>query len=89
MLRITTKADATGTIFELEGKLTGAWVEELRNCWEQAALANQRLTITLKAVTFIDDPGRALLAEIYRSGAELTGEGCMTKEIIERIVRAG
>jgi anti-anti-sigma regulatory factor len=88
MLKITTKADATGTIFELEGKLTGAWVEELRNCWEQAALVNQSLTIMLKAVTFIDEPGRALLAEIYRSGAELTGEGCMTKAIIERIVRA-
>jgi len=37
VLKITTQTDATGTIFELEGRLAGAWVQELEDCWRKAA----------------------------------------------------
>ena len=37
MLKITTRTDATGKIFELEGRLTGAWVQELEDCWRKVA----------------------------------------------------
>jgi hypothetical protein len=87
MLKITTQTDALGTVFELEGKLAGLWVQELKSCWQQVGVAGQRVRVVLKAVSFIDGPGRALLAEMYRNGVELTGEGCMTKAIIEKIGR--
>ncbi|MBI2996838.1 MAG: hypothetical protein HYY46_00050 [Deltaproteobacteria bacterium] len=89
MLRITTQTDATGTIFELEGSLAGPWVQELEGCWRKAADSNRPVRVLLCAVTFIDDQGRELLAQMYRHGAELVAEGCMNKAVVEQIVRGG
>jgi len=89
MLKITTQTDARGTVFEIEGKLTGPWVRELKSCWEQAVAPDQPVRVMLKAVTFIDDRGRRLLAEMHQRGARLVAEGCMTKAIVEDIVRGG
>jgi hypothetical protein len=88
MLKITTQTDATGTIFELEGKLAGPWVQELENCWQRAVPDDQPVKVALKAVTFIDERGRKLLAEMHRQGVELAGEGCMTRAILEEITKA-
>jgi hypothetical protein len=85
MLKITTRADRTGIFLDLEGKLVGSWVRELEACWQTALLADQRVKVVLKAVTFIDGAGRDLLARMHAGGAELAGEGCMTKAIIEKI----
>ena len=87
MLKITTQGDATRTVFELEGTLAGPWVKELGDCWQQAVIVDQKVRVMLKAVTFIDGAGRKLLAEMHRQGAELAAEGCMTKAIIEEIMR--
>ena len=89
MLKITTRTDATGTIFELEGKLAGPWVQELEDCWQRRTIADRPVKMTLKAVTFIDEAGKTLLGKIYRQGAKLAGEGCMTRAIIEQITRGG
>ena len=89
MLKITTQTDATRTIFELEGRLAGPWVKELEGCWQRAGITDQPVKVRLKAVTFIDDAGRELLAKMHRQGAELVAEGCMTKAIIEEILRGG
>lgn len=89
MLKITTQNDARGTVFELEGKLAGPWVQELKGCWQRTVVADQPVKVMLKAVTFIDDAGRELLAEMHRQGAELMAEGCMTKAIVEEIMRGG
>ena len=85
MLKITTRTDRTGTILELEGKLVGSWVRELEACWQGALISDQRVRVVLKAVTFIDPAGRELLARMHAGGAELAGEGCMTKAIIAKI----
>lgn len=86
MLKITTRTDHNGTIFELEGKLAGPWVQELEGCWREA-VGFERCIVLLCAVTFIDDRGKHLLVEMYRRGAELVAEGCMNKAIIDEIVR--
>jgi hypothetical protein len=87
MLKITTQADKAGTIFELEGRLTGPWVGELEASWRQNPVSNQPAKVVLKTVTFIDEAGRKLLVEMHRQGVELVAQGCMTKAIIEEIVR--
>jgi hypothetical protein len=43
MLRITIQTDAIGTTLELEGRLTGPWVEELKDCWERARKSEPQL----------------------------------------------
>jgi ABC-type transporter Mla MlaB component len=87
MLKITTQTGATGTIFELEGKIAGPWVQELGGCWQRIVTQNQPIKVVLKAVTFIDSEGRKLLAEMHRQEAELAAEEFMMKAIIEEIIR--
>ncbi len=85
MLRITTRTEMAKIILELEGKLTGPWVQELEGAWRRAVTINQPVEVALRAVAFIDAAGRKLLGEMHRQGAELVGEGCMTKAIVEEI----
>jgi len=72
-------------VFEVEGRLADAWVEVLRNCWEEIAAAGRAVTVMICAVSFIDERGKALLAEMRRGGAELVAEGCMNRAIVEEI----
>ena len=89
MLKITTQDDAAHTVFALEGKLAGPWVEELHGCWRDAAGGGRPVKVLLCAVTFVDERGKDLLTEMYRRGAELVAEGCMTKAIVDEITRGG
>jgi hypothetical protein len=88
MLKITVQDRPSESVLELEGKLAGPWVEELKGCWEKTA-GGRPVRILLCAVTFVDAEGKALLTEMYRRGAELEAEGCMTKAIVEEIARGG
>lgn len=86
MLKITTDIDGKHATLELEGRLAGPWVQELRDCWRRAKSADRQINVVLKQVTFIDEAGRQLLAEMHRQGAVLAAEGCMTRAIIEAII---
>lgn len=87
MLRITTRIDAAGAVFQLEGKLAGPWVRELEDCWRSIGDLDRPMKVLLSSVTFIDEKGIALLAEMHRHGAELVAEGCMNKAVVEQIVQ--
>lgn len=86
MLKITIAPDDMQTILELEGRLNGPWVDELRYCWEGARVAGRGITVLLKQVSFIDAAGKHLLGEMHRAGALLSAEGCMTKAIVDEII---
>ena len=89
MLKITTQRNGAQTVFELEGKLAGPWVEELKACWQKTAGGGRPVRILLCAVTFVDAEGKVLLTEMYRHGAKLEAEGCMTKAIVDEITKGG
>jgi len=89
VLKITASVGPSCTVFELEGKLAGPWVDELKECWRKAAISDGPVRVMLCAVTFVDEEGKRLLAEMHREGAELVAEGCMNQVIVERIVRGG
>ncbi len=87
MLRITVHEDQESLCFQLEGRLAGAWVEEVEQCW-QSTLAHQRnpiLRVDLTGVTFIDDAGKDCLAAMYRQGAQFVAADCLTKDIVAEI----
>jgi hypothetical protein len=88
MLKITVQEHTSETVLELEGKLAGPWVEELKGCWRNSG-GGRPVRILLCAVTFVDAEGKALLTEMYRDGAELVADGCMTKAIVDEITRGG
>jgi anti-anti-sigma regulatory factor len=90
MLRITMHDNQESLTFQLEGRLAGAWVKEVEQCW-QSALAHQHkpiLRVDLTGVTFIDDAGKACLAAMHRQGAELVAADCLTKAIVADIIQA-
>ncbi len=89
MLKISTQDNGATVVFDLEGKLAGPWVEELKRCWQRAVVDNRRVVVVLKVVTFIDAQGRNLLTEMHRQGAGIVAQGCMTKAIVEEITRRG
>jgi hypothetical protein len=77
MFRVSYSDTADGQRWSLHGRLASRWVDELRSCWrsarDRAPLA--RAIVDLNEVTFIDEAGEALLAEMRQSGAELVATG--------------
>jgi hypothetical protein len=77
MFRVSYSDTAHGQSWSLHGRLAGPWVDELRSCWkyarDRAPLA--QAIVDLKEVTFIDEAGERLLAEMRCAGAELIATG--------------
>jgi len=84
MLRVSYSETADGQSWSLCGRLAGPWVDELRSCWaqarERAPLA--RSVVDLKDVSFIDESGESLLAEMETAGTELVAAGVENRHLI-------
>src|SRR5438034_11800766 len=89
VLKITTQTDVTRTTIELGGKLAGPWVELLKECWRKTAGGNGPVRLLFSDVTFVDEQGNSLLAEMSRHGAELEADGCMTRASVDERKRWG
>lgn len=88
MLRVTIKKKGSVETWELEGKLSGDWVKELERCWRgYAPQPGTSVQVHLKAVSYIDAAGKQLLMEMHGRGVEIKGCGCMTRAVVEEIVR--
>jgi hypothetical protein len=77
MFRVSYSDTPDGQRWSLHGRLAGPWVDELRSFWkyarDRAPLA--RAIVDLKEVTFIDQAGETILAEMRSAGAELIATG--------------
>jgi anti-anti-sigma regulatory factor len=90
MLRISVHDKPGVLTFRLEGRLAGAWVRELEECW-RGALAKQRepiLRVDLTEVTSVDAAGQAYLAALYRQGAEFPAADCLMHAVVAEITTA-
>ena len=90
MLRITQRTDANGlAVVVLEGRLAGAWVDELARCWATLVTTKDACSISvdLDAVTFIDAAGKSVLRTMHESGAALRASGLMTRAVVEEITQ--
>jgi len=87
MLRITTQKKRGKTVLNIEGRLAGPLVSTLEQCWREVhgAAPGEKISVNLCEVSFIDDPGKVLLKEIYRQGGELVAEGCLNQAIVDEI----
>jgi anti-anti-sigma regulatory factor len=86
MLKVTT-TDYNQTItLKLEGKLAGPYVQEVTRVWKETTQAPRGgYVIDLRSVTFIDNPGRALLVSMSKHGAQLVATDCLTRNIVDEI----
>jgi hypothetical protein len=89
MLRITVHSEETHTKLELEGRLAGAWVPELRRVWEEAGLLGDRsIVVNLAAVSYVDADGKRLLSDMCRAGAGFEASGCLMRSLVDDVTRA-
>ena len=84
MLRITTEKKRGKTVLSVEGRLAGPWVGALEQCWRTRS-PEEKFSVDLCGVSFIDAAGKALLKEIHEQGGKLVAEGCLNQAIVEEI----
>ena len=89
MLKITLHDHPNQLRFRLEGKLAGAWVSELRQCWQTAASSIQGRVISLDLgeVDFVDGEGQTLLADMVRRGVHLKAVTPFIRSLVAEIER--
>jgi outer membrane protein len=87
MLRITTEKKRTKMVLNVEGRLAGQAVGALEQCWKdlKTSSPDEKLSVNLCGVSFIDGAGKELLKEIHRQGTSLTAEGCLNQAIVKEI----
>jgi hypothetical protein len=80
---------------KIEGKIAGSAVPVLLQCWQELAptLGDGKLLVDLRGVTYVDEAGRNLLADIHaKQGAAFLGDTPLTKyfaEVAEQDMRTG
>ena len=87
MLKITLH-DSSGELrFKLEGRLSGAWVGELRQCWKTAlsTLRDRKTTLDLCEVDYVDHDGETLLREMSQHGVALKATTPLIRELVQEI----
>lgn len=87
VLRITTRDIAGNISLFIEGKLAGPCVGELEKCWLRAVAGEAPLPslVDLTDVSYIDAPGKQLLAQMKEHGIKLVANGLMSKFLLDEI----
>ena len=87
MLKITITDLPDEQRWSLQGQLVGQWAAELRLTWreERHKGDTRRCIVELIDVTFIDQTGEAVLAEIMSQGAELVASDVYTKHLLRNL----
>lgn len=91
MLRVSHTDNAGGQRWSLCGHLAGPWVDELRACWSHArrSAPRERAVVDLTDVTFIDEAGERLLAEMESAGTEFVAAGVENKHLLASLKEKG
>lgn len=70
MLKITRAVSQNVTTLQLDGRVTGKWVELLRESAESVLEEGIQLTLDLKNICFVDCEGTAVLTSLIGRGAD-------------------
>lgn len=73
----------------VEGRLVSPWTAEVENVWKSAhdRLNGRNLIIDLSNVTLISIDGENTLLKLMEDGAEFSGEGVLTKHVLNRLAQ--
>jgi anti-anti-sigma regulatory factor len=88
MIKIQMKELDGQVVLQVEGRLAGAFVPELENCWQTARSnqPNRRILVDLKSVTCVDRAGRCLLQSMHTSGVGFLRAGMAIQDILEQVM---
>ena len=87
MIRIETHQTESHLTFKIAGKLCGASVRALEDCWKAAHLSSPALeaTVDLSDVSSIDKSGWRLLRHMYRDGVRLSAKGLTGQTVLDEL----
>jgi len=87
MMRIETEQTDGQLILRVAGKLCGACVGALEECWKtgRSHFPAQRQFVDLSDVTSIDKAGWCLLRRMHRDGVEVSARGLATQTILDEL----
>lgn len=87
MLRFSHSDSGGSERWSLCGRLAGPWVDELRSFWLRARERAPRAKplVDLRDVTFIDESGEKLLADMQCAGAKFLAAGVEHKHLIANL----
>ena len=87
MLRFSYAESEDGERWNLCGRLAGPWVDELRSFWRHIRdrAPHTRPLVDLRDVTFIDESGEKLLADMQCAGAQFLAAGVEHKHLIANL----
>ena len=87
MLKISIISDSDQAIeLQLEGKLVGPWVEELRKLSDEALSLQKNVSLDLEKVWFVDSHGVTLLRDLAkRQVSELNCSQFVSQQLKEAI----
>ena len=90
MLKITLHDSTKELRLKLEGRLSGPWVQELRQCWSTASstTGGRRTVLDLDDVDFIDPEGQSLVVEMHRQGVVLHAGRPFIRGLLQEICRS-
>src|SRR4051794_13658281 len=88
MMKIQMNELDQGLILQVEGRVAGAFVPELENCWNaaRAKQPNGKISVDLKNVTCVDRAGRNLLQSMHSNGVEFLRAGMAIQDILEQVM---
>ena len=85
MIRIETRQTESHLTFKIAGKLCGASVRALEECWKAAHLSSPGLeeAVDLSDVSSIDKTGWRLLRHMHRDGVRFSANGLAGQMILD------
>jgi len=91
-LKITVQNGGSDVTMKLEGRVVGAWANELERVWRSFApsLGPKKLAVDLRGVTYVSPDGRRILADIYRStGAQFLADTPLGEYFVKEVTQHG
>jgi hypothetical protein len=87
MIKIHAQETAGRLVLYVEGRLAGAFVPELENCWNVARSADptRQISVDLGGVTCVDRSGRYLLQLMHTSGVDFLRPGIALQDILQQV----
>lgn len=89
-MRITVKDAPDAMTLRLEGKLSGAMADELRQTWSSLAskLGRRTLNIDLRDATYVDQAELAVLSDVHQeTGAKFEAGSPLTQYFAEQATK--
>lgn len=83
MLKITVDKGETGTLFMLEGGLSGPWVAELHRTVMDSATMPESTHLELSRVNYVDEQGLTLLRDLIKLGVTVQASSPFIKELLK------